>query len=60
MGIFRRNQPNGECEYYWNNGDFYKAQFCNGLRHGKGFLKYTDGGIFEGEFRNDKKCGLGK
>ena len=60
IGNFYKNQPNGECEYYWKNGDYYKGQFLNGLRHGKGYLKYNSGAEYEGEFRNDKKCGFGR
>lgn len=31
------------------------------MRHGKGFFKEgKSGDVFEGEFRNDKKCGHGE
>ena len=58
--MFYKNKPNGEGEYYWQNGDHYKGDFVNGLRHGYGVMKYVNGTQYSGEYRNDKKCGLGQ
>lgn len=57
--MFHKNKPNGEGQYYWINGDYYKGNFVNGLRHGSGILN-SSSGQYVGEFRNDKRCGLGE
>ena len=39
MGSYEKNRPNGQGEYYWANGDYYKGTFSNGLRHGEGYFR---------------------
>lgn len=36
------------------NGDVYKGEVVNGLRHGQGKLKCADGKVYEGEWVNDE------
>ena len=61
VGGYRKNRPNGEGEYFWANGDYYKGQFSNGLRHGEGYFKQDSSkNVYQGEFQNDKFCGLGE
>lgn len=59
---------------YWKDGKFnglgflklsnpavtYIGLWENGMRHGKGELKYADGAGYIGDWENDKKTGIGK
>ena len=54
-------KPSGYGEYYWNHGSYFKGNFINGLRDGKGSWKKGVGNSdrYDGEYRNDKKWGEG-
>ena len=41
------------------NGDIYKGNWKNDLRHGTGICKFTNGVIFKGEWREDRPQGQG-
>ncbi len=47
-GMFRQNLPNGSGDYYWPSGDYYKGEFVNGKKHGKGTMKLSDGRSYHG------------
>lgn len=51
-------QPDGEGTMEYSNGNEYTGDWVNGIRQGKGTMKY-DNGIYEGEWKNDKKNGEG-
>lgn len=51
-------QPNGKGTMKYSNGTEYKGDWVNGIRHGKGVIKYNNG-IYEGEWINDKRNGEG-
>lgn len=36
-------KPQGYGEYYWSNGSFFKGNFENGIRSGKGLWKKGNG-----------------
>ncbi len=50
----------GEGEYHYENGDIYKGNFVDKKREGKGTLIYSGVGQYVGQWKNDKKNGLGK
>ena len=41
------------------NGDIFKGQFKNDLRHGSGLCKFKNGAIYRGEWRDGHPQGLG-
>ena len=40
-------------------GYLYDGMYLNGLKHGRGFIRYTNGNSYNGEFRLDKMDGAG-
>lgn len=42
-----------------NENDYYTGTYIGGRKHGKGILK-TKKGVYEGEFKNDKREGVGE
>jgi hypothetical protein len=34
----------------FENGDEFTGEFANGLREGKGIIKYENGDVYEGEW----------
>lgn len=50
---------NGYGEFYWPDGSFYKGEYKNNMKHGKGILKDKKGIIYEGDFSNGDKHGFG-
>ena len=55
-----KKQPKGWGTLYGNNGGFYRGYIEDGkFINGKGISKYATGGIYEGEYRNDKFNGKG-
>jgi len=60
-GYYQNGKPSGEGAYFWENGSYFKGAFLNGLRNGKGIWKRGPGKSdkYEGEYKNDKKCGYG-
>ena len=60
VGLFNQLGLNGKGLRYNKELDhIYKGDFHNGLRHGIG-KDYRNNSKYEGEFREDKKCGNGK
>jgi hypothetical protein len=41
------------------NGDAYKGNWKNDLRHGSGICKFTNGAIYKGEWREGRPQGQG-
>ena len=41
------------------NGERYNGEWKNGLKHGKGNLKYSNGEEYEGNFKGGKPYGNG-
>ena len=37
----------------YSNGDIYVGQFRDGMKHGKGRMKWSNGQIYEGDWNND-------
>ena len=45
----------------WNNGaTYYKGQFKNGKKGPKGLMKFGEGNVYEGEFKDNSLHGKGK
>jgi len=44
----------------WPDGKSYQGYFQNGMRHGKGVIKYPDGAMYDGEWKDDLRDGYGK
>lgn len=46
-------KPQGYGEYYWTMGSYFKGNFVNGLREGKGIWKRGPGNTdkYEGEYK---------
>ena len=38
-GSYENDRPSGYGEYYWKNKTYFKGNFKNGLRCGRGFWK---------------------
>jgi len=61
IGNFNKNLPNKKGRIYnLVDKSTYEGEFVNGLKEGKGIIKYIDGTIYEGDFINDKYEGYGK
>ena len=60
VGLFCNGELNGKgIRYSLENDHIYKGDFVNGLRHGFG-KDYRTNSRYEGEFKEDKKCGKGQ
>jgi hypothetical protein len=58
---FENGKIVGSIKFLTLNGDTYEGYVTSSLlRHGHGKLTYSNGDIFEGEFKNGKKYGHGK
>ena len=58
---FDNNLPNGHGEIiYLDDQTNYEGNIINGIKDGFGKLKFKDGTIYEGEFKDDKYNGKGK
>lgn len=51
-------QPHGKGTMKYSDGKEYKGDWVNGIKQGQGTMKYNNG-IYEGEWKNDKKDGKG-
>ena len=49
----------GTAELFMANNDHFIGQMANNRKHGKGVYKYSDGTVYEGEFREDSQTGRG-
>ena len=60
VGDFFNDVPNGNgiLENYEDN-TVYEGQVENGIKNGKGILKYSDGTKYKGDFKDDKFDGTG-
>lgn len=46
--------------YSFSNGDTYKGEFLNGMKHGRGVYSYLSSGeVYDGEWRSDQWNGRG-
>ena len=45
---------NSENRFYEDNGEIYRGQVQNNMRHGEGQMIYSNGVIYEGLWENDK------
>ncbi len=44
---------------YFDEGEYYKGRFLNGKKHGRGTLWDKEGNVYMGEWRNDRRNGMG-
>lgn len=51
-GMFRGNRKVGKGGYTCVNGESFAGLYVNDFANGYGVLKYSDGTVFEGEFKN--------
>jgi len=51
VGTYKGGMKNGEGEYYWPSGNFYKGMFLNDKRHGFGVMNWKDGTVYKGAWR---------
>ena len=49
-----------ESEKIFSNGDIYKGNLINGIKHGIGKCIFLSGDIYYGEWVNNMKQGKGK
>ncbi len=54
-GEFLNNVQSGYCKIIWQNGRTYKGFISNNKMNGKGVLRYEDGSIYEGLWKDDQK-----
>eukprot|EP00286_Rhodomonas_abbreviata_P012787 CAMPEP_0181327230 /NCGR_PEP_ID=MMETSP1101-20121128/21974_1 /TAXON_ID=46948 /ORGANISM="Rhodomonas abbreviata, Strain Caron Lab Isolate" /LENGTH=312 /DNA_ID=CAMNT_0023435843 /DNA_START=279 /DNA_END=1213 /DNA_ORIENTATION=+ len=64
MGKVVLNQPQGHGLLIYSGDDSegrteFRGEFVCGARHGYGTLTWADGSRYEGDWQNDKPCGLG-
>mmetsp|Transcript_88402 Transcript_88402/g.138394 ORF Transcript_88402/g.138394 Transcript_88402/m.138394 type:complete len:404 (+) Transcript_88402:32-1243(+) len=60
VGEWRRGRAGGSGEMRHSDGDVYTGQFVNGRAHGSGVFRHQGShAIYEGEFQNDMREGLG-
>ena len=64
IGQWKNGEMHGQGTYIWGpnskkSGDRYIGQWVKGKRSGFGKLTFSDGGIYIGEFLNNKKHGQG-
>ena len=63
VGKARNGIPNGKGELTYNEHDsrkYYKGDFKDGMRHGKGKLVFRNDAYYDGEWANDKYEGYGE
>lgn len=64
-GSFRNSRREGLCILRLSTGDYIKAEYKNGLRHGMGYCQFNNYGpykmiSYEGEFEKEMKSGYGE
>ena len=62
FGKTRNGIPNGRGELTYNEGDsrkYYRGEFKDGMRHGKGKLVFRNDAYYDGEWVHDKYDGYG-
>ncbi|EKO52128.1 MORN repeat protein [Leptospira kirschneri str. 200803703] len=52
QGMFRNGRKIGKGGYTCNNGESFDGIYVNDFANGYGQLRYSDGTVFEGEFKN--------
>ena len=62
--MYRNGKRNGFGKaYYLSDGKikdyFHSGQYLDGQRHGYGVFKYPNGDRYEGNYRKDKREGIG-
>ena len=45
--------------YTWPNGDSYCGEFVNGVKEGKGVMRFANGKVIEGVWKEDEIIGKG-
>ena len=63
VGKARNGIPNGKGELTYNEHDsrkYYRGDFKDGMRHGKGKLVFRNEAYYDGEWANDKYEGYGE
>jgi hypothetical protein len=58
-GDWADDLPNGEGEYFGNDGASYRGQWRNGLRDGSGFYDDGQGNSYDGDWTADSPNGFG-
>lgn len=49
----------GTGEYLHKNGALYRGEWRNGIKHGKGWIRFNDGSLYEGDWLEGKRTGKG-
>lgn len=50
----------GNKETAAENGEHYDGDLVNGVRHGRGTMRYANGNVYSGQWKNGLKCGMGQ
>ena len=61
-GGYLKGKFEGQGQYTWKDGSFYKGEFSQGFREGHGVWRSASegGDTYEGNYKEDKKSGRGK
>ncbi len=58
-GEFQEGEIEGHgFRYYASSKNTYSGKFHLGELHGQGVMKYSDGAVYEGEWRRNKRQGI--
>jgi len=49
----------GRISYDAKKTTFYLGEWARGARHGKGRFQYSSGNFYDGDWKDDQKCGYG-
>ena len=61
QGYWKGTKPSGKGQLFFENGNYYKGKFANGLPHDrKGLMVFPDGSIKRGNFKGGMLHGKGE
>lgn len=55
---FKDGSPS-ENVYYYNGYEYYRGEWKDGHKHGKGIYYYQNGDMYDGDWENDQTSGIG-